>query len=129
MIVACAGTAGANSELSAADISKIKAVCRSLLGVEDLRAKEIFTRRLMPYIRSKKALAESSEVVCSFRCGGTLLLRGGADVWYGFSNQSIGATHRIDTVALHVHGKRVFAVGPGLDYYPYPYYDAEHKKR
>src|SRR5206468_8648381 len=115
--------------LNGADISKIKAVYRSLLGVEDWRAKEIFARGLRPYIRSKKTLAESSQIECSFHCGGTLLLWGGADIWYGFSNQPIGVTHRIDTVALHVHGKRVFAAGPCLDYYPYPYYDADHKTR
>ena len=120
---------GAESELGPEDISKVKAVCRSLVGVEDWRPKEIFARTLKPYIRSRKALAESSQVECSFRCGGTLLLRGDADIWYGFYNQPVGVTHRIDTVALHIRGKRVFAVGPGLDYYPYPYYDAEHRKR
>jgi len=103
--------------------------CRSLLGVEDWRAKEIFARRLMTYVGSRKALEESSQVECSFHCGGTLALRGNADIWYGFPNQPIGATHRIDTVALHIHGRRVFAEGPGLAYYPYPYYRAEHKKR
>jgi hypothetical protein len=116
-------------ELTPEDIARIKAVCRSLLGVEDWRPKQIFTRELMPYIRSKKALTESSQVVCSFHCGGTLLLRGGGDIWYGYPNQPIGVVHRIDTVAFHIHGKRIFAVGPGLDYYPYPYYDAEAKRR
>src|SRR5213083_128766 len=76
-------TPAANSELNGADISKIKAVYRSLLGVEDWRAKEIFARGLRPYIRSKKTLAESSQIECSFHCGGTLLLWGGADIWYG----------------------------------------------
>jgi hypothetical protein len=121
----CAGA----GELTRDDIVKIKAVCRSLLGVEDWRPKQVFTRELKPYVRSKKALAESSQVVCSFRCGGTLLLRGNADIWYGFPNQPIGVPHRIDTVAFHVHGKRMFAVGPGLDGYPYPYYVVEAKKR
>jgi hypothetical protein len=124
-----AKTRGRDSELTGEDITKITAVCRSLLGAEDWRAKEIFTRQLMPYMRSKKALAASSQVECSFHCGGTLLLRGDADIWYGFPNQPIGVTHRIDTVAFHVHGKRTFALGPGLDYYPYPYYDTEAKKR
>jgi len=119
---------GAGSGLSSKDIAKIEAVCRSLLGVEDRRPKEIFARELMPYVRSKQALAESSQVVCSFHCGGTLLLRGSGDVWYGYSNQPIGVVHRIDTVALHIHGKRIFAVGPGIDYYPYPYRDTEAKK-
>jgi hypothetical protein len=41
----------------------------------------------------------------------------------------IGVTQRIDTVALHIHGKRIFARGPGLDYYPYPYCDAERNTR
>jgi hypothetical protein len=36
---------------------------------------------------------------------------------------------RIDTVALHVDGKRILAIGPGTEYYPYPYYEAEHKNR
>jgi hypothetical protein len=115
-------------ELTRKDIAKITAVCRSLVGVEDWRPKEIFARELSPYIRSQKALAESSQVECSFHCGGTLLLRGGGDIWYGFSNQPIGVTHHIDTVAFHIHGKRVFAIGPGVDYYPYPYYNAEAKK-
>jgi hypothetical protein len=122
-------THGTDSELNREDITKITAVCRWLLGVEDWRPKEIFTRRLMPYVRSKKTLAESNQVECSFHCGGTLLLRGDADIWYGFPNQPIGVTHRIDTVAFHVHGKRIFALGPGLEYSPYPYYDAEAKKR
>jgi hypothetical protein len=115
-------------ELIRKDIAKITAVCRSLVGVEDWRPKEIFARELSPYIRSQKALAESSQVECSFHCGGTLLLRGGGDIWYGFSNQPIGVTHHIDTVAFHIHGKRIFTIGPGVDYYPYPYYDAEAKK-
>jgi hypothetical protein len=115
-------------ELIRKDIAKITAVCRSLVGVEDWRPKEIFARELSPYIRSQKALAESSQVKCSFHCGGTLLVRGGGDIWYGFSNQPIGVTHHIDTVAFHIHGKRIFAIGPGVDYYPYPYYDAEAKK-
>jgi hypothetical protein len=115
--------------LTREDIVKITTVCQSLVGVEDSRPKEIFTRKLMSYIRSKKALAESSQIECSVHCGGTLLLRGDADVWYGFLNQPIGVRHRIDTVAFHVHGKRIFALGPGLDYYPYPYYDAEAKRR
>src|SRR6266566_2633076 len=101
----------ASSELSAKDIAKIEAVCRSLLGVEDWRPKKIFARQLMPYVRSKQAVAESSQVVCSFHCGGTLLLRGGGDIWYGYSNQPIGVVHRVDTVAFHIHGKRIFAVG------------------
>ena len=124
-----AKTRDRDSELTREDITKITAVCRSLLGVEDWKPKEIFTRQLMPYIRSKKALAESSQVECSFHCGGTLLLRGDADIWYGFYNQPIGVTHRIDTVAFHVHGKRIFAVERGSDYSPYPYYDSEAKKR
>jgi hypothetical protein len=119
---------GTSSELSAKDITKIEAVCRSLVGVEDWRSKEIFARELMPYVRSKSALAESSQVVCSFHCGGTLLLRGGGDIWYGYSNQPTGVLHRIDTVAFHIHGKRIFAVGPGIHYYPYLYYDTEAKK-
>jgi hypothetical protein len=117
----------ADSKLSRADIAKIRAVCRSLVGVEDWRPGEIFARELTPCVRSQKALAESSQVKCSFHCGGTLLLRGGGDIWYGFSNQPVGVTHRIDSVAFHIHGKRIFAVGPGLDYYPYPYYNAEPK--
>src|SRR6266853_2349497 len=117
ILLGSAQTHGKDSELNREDITKITAVCRSLLGVEDWRPKEIFTRRLMPYIRSKKALAESSQVECSFHCGGTLLLRGDADIWYGFLNQPIGVTHRIDTVAFHLHGKRLFALGPGLAYY------------
>jgi hypothetical protein len=125
----CPETRGADSELTHDDIVRIKVVCRSLLGVEEWRPKEIFTRKLMPYVRSQKALEESSQVLCSFHCGGTLLLRGGADIWYGFPNQPIGVTHRIDTVAFHVHGKRIFAVGLGINYYPYPYYDTEAKKR
>jgi hypothetical protein len=129
MSLGSAETRGVNSELTREDITKITAVCRSLLGVEDWKPKEIFTRRLMPYIRSKKALAESSQIECSFHCGGTLLLRGYADIWYGFLNQPIGVTHRIDTVAFHVHGKRIFARGPGLNYYPYPYHHTEPKKR
>jgi hypothetical protein len=116
-----ASTPAGDSELSREDIPKITAVCRSLLGVEDWRPKEIFARELLPYTRSKNALAESSQVECSFRCGGTLLLRGGGDIRYGYSNQPIGATHRIDTIAFHIHGKRIVAVGPGIDYYPYPY--------
>jgi hypothetical protein len=94
-----AGTPGTNSELNREDVTKITAVCRLFIGVEDSKPKEIFTRKLMPYVRSKKALAESSQVECSSRCGGTLLLRGDADIWYGFPNQPIGVTHRIDTVA------------------------------
>jgi len=117
-----------NSELSREDIAKITAICRSLIGVEDWRPTEIFARELRPYIRSQKALAESSQIECSFHCGGTLLLRGGGDIWYGYPNQPAGVTHRIDTVAFHIRGKRVLAVGPGLDYYPYPYYDTEAKK-
>ncbi len=118
-----------NDELTQEDIAKITVVCRSLLGLEDWRPKEIFAKKLMPYVRSKNALKQSNQVECSFHCGGTLLLRGGGDIWYGFSNQPINVTHRIDTVALHVRGKRIFAVGPGLDYSPYPYYDTEAKKR
>jgi hypothetical protein len=118
-----------NSELTSKDITRITAVCRSLIGVENWRPKDIFRRRLMSYIRSKKALAESNQVDCSFHCGGTLLLRGDADIWYGFRNQPIGVTHRIDTVAFHVHGERVFAAGPGLNYYPYPYYGREARKQ
>jgi hypothetical protein len=38
-------------------------------------------------------------------------------------------TNRFDTVALHIRGKRLFAFGPGTEYYPYPYYEQEHKKR
>jgi len=117
-----------DSALSPEDIAKITAVCRSLVGVEDWRPKEIFARELTPYIRSQRALAESSQVECSFHCGGTLFLRGGGDIWYGYSNQPVGATHRIDTVAFHIQAKRIFAVGPGVDYYPYPYYNAEAKK-
>jgi hypothetical protein len=113
-----------DSELSREDIAKITAVCRSLVGVEDWRPKEIFARELRSYIHSQKALVESNQVECSFHCGGTLLLRGGSDIWYGYSNQPIGVTHRIDTVAFHIHRKRIFAVGPGVDYYPYPYYVA-----
>jgi hypothetical protein len=56
-------------------------------------------------------------------------LRGEADIYYGFSNQPPNVTHRVDTVVLHIHGKRVLAIGPGTEYYPYPYYEAEHKKR
>lgn len=128
MSLGSAATPGANSELTREDVTKITAVCRSLIGVEDSKSKEIFTRKLLPYVRSKNALAQSSHVECSFHCGGTLLLRGDADIWYGFLNQPIGATHRIDTVAFHIHGKRIFALGPGLDYYPYPYYDIEAEK-
>jgi hypothetical protein len=124
-----ASTRARDSELTREDIAKITAVCRSLLGVEDWRPKEIFARELLPYVRSKKALAESSQVECSFHCGGTLFLRGGGDIWYGYSNQPLGVTHLIDTIAFHIHRKRVFAVGPGTAYYPYPYYDTEAKKR
>src|SRR5438552_17587726 len=120
---------GTDCELTHDDISKITAVCRSLLGVEEWRPQEIFTRKLMTYVRSKKALEKSNQVLCSFHCGGTLLLRGGGDIWYGFLNQPIDVTHHIDTVAFHIRGKRIFAVGPGLDYYPYPYYDTDAKKR
>jgi hypothetical protein len=127
--IGSAATRGADSELTRQDLAEIKAVCKSLLGLEEWRPKEIFARRLMPYVRSKKALEESNQVECSFHCGGTLLLRGGADIWYGFPNQPIDVTHRIDIVAFHVHGKRIFSVGPGINYYPYPYYDTEAKKR
>jgi hypothetical protein len=123
-----ASTLARDSELTREDIVKITAVCRSLLGAEDWRPKEIFARKLLPYVRSKKALDESSQVECSFHCGSTLLLRGGGEIWYGYSNQPVGVTHRIDTVAFHIYGKRVLAVGPGIDYYPYPYYDTEAKK-
>jgi hypothetical protein len=129
VLLSAADARASNNELTHEDISKITAVCRSLLGVEDWRPKEIFAKKLMPYIRSKNALEQSSQVECSFHCGGTLLLRGGGDIWYGFSNQPINVTHRIDTVAFHIHGKRIFAVGPGIDYYPYPYYDTDAKKR
>lgn len=124
-----ASTRAGDSELTGEDIAKITAVCRSLLGVEDWRPKEIFARKLLPYVRSKKALAESSQVECSFHCGGTLFLRGGGDIWYGYSNQPIGITHRIDTVAFRVHGERIFALGPGSNYYPYPHYDRNAQKR
>ena len=124
-----AGARAAGDELTRDDISKITAVCRSLLGVEDWRPKKIFAKKLMPYIRSKNALKTSNQVECSFHCGGTLLLRGGGDIWYGFPNQPLRVTHHIDTVAFHIHGRRIFAVGPGIDYYPYPYYDTEAKKR
>jgi hypothetical protein len=123
-----ASTRARDSELTREDIAKITAVCRSLLGAEDWRPKEIFARKLLPYVRSKKALDESSQVECSFHCGSTLLLRGGGEIWYGYSNQPVGVPHRIDTVAFHIYGKRVLAVGPGIDYYPYPYYDTEAKK-
>src|ERR1041385_6063934 len=66
-----------DSGLSRPGIAKTTGVCRSLMGVEDWRPKEIFARELSPYVRSQKALAESSQVQCSFHCGGTLLLRGG----------------------------------------------------
>ncbi len=120
---------GANGELAREDINKIKAVCRSLIGVEAWRAKGIFERRLMPYIGSKQALEQSGIVDCSFHCGATLALCGDADIYYGFPNQPIHAPRRIDTVVLHVHGKRTLAIGPGTEYAPYPYYEAEHKKR
>jgi hypothetical protein len=124
-----AGAREAGDELGREEITKITAICRSLLGVEDWRPKEIFAKKLSPYIRSKKALEASNQVECSFHCGGTLLLRGGGVIWYGFPNQPINVTHRIDTVAFHIHGKRIFAVGPGIDYYPYPYYDTKARKR
>src|SRR5581483_6170053 len=124
-----AGACAAGDELTRNDISKITAVCRALIGVEDWRPKEIIAKKLMPYIRSKKALEISNQVECSFHCGGTLLLRGDGDIWYGFPNQPLNVTHRIASVAFHIHGKRIFAVGPGIDYYPYPYYDTEAKKR
>ena len=104
-------------------------MCRSLLGIESWRAKSLFARELKPYVRSEKALAVSGQIDCSFHCGGTLLLRDEGDIWYGFSNQPVAAVHRIDTVAFHIRGKRILAVGPGIDYYPYPYYDAEARKR
>jgi hypothetical protein len=75
-----ASTRAGDSELTREDIAEITAVCRSLLGVEDWRPKEIFARTLLPYVRSKKALAESGKVECSFHCGGTLLLHGGGDI-------------------------------------------------
>ena len=129
VLLSAADGRASNAELTREDIAKITAVCRSLLGVEDWRPKEIFAKKLMLYIRSKNTLEQSSQVECSFHCGGTLLLRGGGDIWYGFSNQPINITHRIDTVAFHVHGKRIFAVGSGIDYYSYPSYDTEAKKR
>src|SRR5215472_6030077 len=99
-----ASTRAGDSELTRKDIAKITTVCRSLLGVEDWRPKELFARKLLPYVRSKEALAESSQLEYSFHCGGTLLLHGRGDIWYGYPNQPTGAMHRIDTVALHIHG-------------------------
>jgi hypothetical protein len=118
---------GADAELAREGISKVKAVCRSLIGIEAWRAKGIFERRLGRYVRSKQALEQSGIVDCSFHCGGTLALRGDADIYYGFPNQAIRAPRRIDTVVLHIHGNRVLAIGPGTEYYPYPYYEVEHK--
>lgn len=118
----------AGQELTPAETSKVKAICRSLIGVEGWRLKDIFRQQLAPYIRSKDALEESAIVHCSFRCGGTLKLRDDADIFYGFSNQPAGAPHPVDTVALHIHCKRIFATGPGTGYYPYPYYEAEHRR-
>jgi hypothetical protein len=118
----------AGSELMRQEVDNLKAVCRMIVGIEDWRVKEVFRQQLRPYISSMHALEQSSVLECSFHCGGTLKLRGDADIYYGFSNQPPNVTHRVDTVALHVHGKRVLAIGPGTEYYPYPYYQAEHKK-
>jgi hypothetical protein len=129
MVLGCLQSHGVDAELTRQDIDKIKTVCRSLIGVEAWGVKEVFRVQLMPYVRSKRALEESSIVECSLHCGGTLKLRDEADVYYGFSNQPPNGAHRVDTVALHIHGKRVLAIGPGTEYYPYPYYEAENKKQ
>jgi hypothetical protein len=120
---------GAGPGLTGQDIQNVKSVCQSLIGIEDWRAREFFRQHLMSYVRSKHALEEAGVVECSLHCGGTLKLRGDADIYYGFSNQPPNVSHRIDTVALHVHGKRALAIGPGTEYYPYPYYEVEHRTK
>jgi hypothetical protein len=125
---------GGTDALSAADIAQIKRICKSLLGVEvaskSAGEKE---KQLTPYLRKGVSHKEDKIVVCSGACGGTIQLRGDAEIYYGFPNTPDGlpgAGHdRYDTFALHIHGKRIFAFGPGTEYYPYPYYEDEHRKR
>ncbi len=129
MSLRAADARASDNELTREDIAKITAVCRSLLWSRRLAPERDLREQTHALHSVGKALEQSRQVECSFHCGGTLLLRGDSDTWYGFSNQPINVTHRIDTVAFHIHGKRVVAVGPGIDYYPYPYYDTETKKR
>lgn len=129
-----AGNVAADTDkLSADDIAQIKRICKSLLGVEvGSKSANEKKKRLTPYLRKGVSHKEDNVVVCSGACGGTIPLRGDAELYYGFPNTPDGfpgAGHdRYDTVALHVHGKRIFAIGPGTEYYPYPYYEEEHKK-
>ena len=123
-----------DNDLSNADLREIKRVCKSLIGVRAWGhdADPIFDR-LKPYLKKGASLRESRIVTCSAACGGTVPLRGDAEVYYAFPNTPGGLSgagqDHFDTVVLHVRGKRIFAIGPGTEYYPYPYYEEEHKKR
>ena len=125
---------GETDALSAADIAQIKRICTSLIGVEVAsKSASEKEKQLAPYLRKGVSHKEDNIVVCSGACGGTIQLRGDAQIYYGFPNTPDGlpgAGHdRYDTFALHIHGKRIFAFGPGTEYYPYPYYEDEHRKR
>jgi hypothetical protein len=128
------GDAFAADELSSGDVTEIKRICRSLLGVQaGSKTADAKFKQFTPYLRKGASLKEARIVVCSGACGGTIPLRGDAEVYYGFPNTPDGQPgagyDRFDTVALHIRGKRLFAFGPGTEYYPYPYYEQEHKKR
>jgi hypothetical protein len=124
----------ASNELSPTDIRAIKRICQSLIGAKAWTntADPIFDQ-FKPYLRKGASLREARIVTCSGACGGNVPLRGGGEVYYGFPNTPDGlpgaGQDRFDTVALHIHGKRIFAFGPGTEYYPYPLYEEEHKKR
>ena len=136
VLLLCIAAHAQSDELSVRDITQIKRICRSLIGVQtkrdDLGKADPIFGRFIPYLRPADAL-DKLWVVCSGACGGVLPLRGGAEVYYAFPNtpDSVpGAGHdHIDTVVLHIHGKRVLSIGPGTEYYPYPYYEQEHQKR
>jgi hypothetical protein len=97
-------------ELTAADIARIKEICRALAGADAAPAKSdrIF-HRLSPYLAHKRVLADL-HVICDQRCSGWLKLRDTADIYFAYPDSSDPHT-RIDTVVFHHRGKTILSIG------------------
>ena len=101
------------SDLSAQDVGQIKAICHALIGVLHVDESDSTFARLAPYVASPTALREL-HVVCDTRCGGLVVLRGDADVYFSTPapHQHSGDTvPAIDTVVFHHHGKVLLQLG------------------
>jgi hypothetical protein len=134
LLLVLSARAFAADKLSAADTAEIKRIAKSLIGKRAWgNASDPIFKKLTPYLRKGASLKEARIVVCSGACGGSVPLQGDGELYFGFPNTPDGlpgaGKDRFDTVALHIHGRRIFAFGPGTEYYPYPYYEEEHKKR